>query len=271
MKGNEECSDSPDGASWRARRCKRDTTATCRPWRGLVALLAPAAIALAACTGSGSPSSAGSSTVASLGTSTGNGGGNESPTTTGAGSSANAPQAGNPTQSLNEWAACMRRHGDPDQADPTVDANKVIHITMLPSVPGGLLGPNGQSGPGPVPGSYCQAYLMGAITALQGNQQYELPSQAALVRYAECMRANGVADFPDPGGGLQLPHSPGSDLDPNNPVFQHAAEVCRNKTGVDGPGGGGPLPPGTVVSGPPGQPGMPSLIYLSSGGPDAHG
>jgi hypothetical protein len=36
---------------------------------------------------------------------------------------------------LNEWAACMRKHGDPDQADPTIDPSKVIHITILPSVP----------------------------------------------------------------------------------------------------------------------------------------
>ena len=37
---------------------------------------------------------------------------------------------GNPTQLLDEWATCMRSHGDPDQVDPTIDANKVIHITF---------------------------------------------------------------------------------------------------------------------------------------------
>jgi hypothetical protein len=138
----------------------------------------------------------------------------------------------------------MRSHGDPDQADPTVDANKVIHITMSPSVPGGLTGPNGQSGAGPVPGSYCQTYLLDAIDELlQGSQPYVPPSQAALVKYAECMRANGVPDFPDPtAGGLVLHSAPGS-----NPTLQNAAMVCVKKTGVQPAlGGGGPPPPGTI-------------------------
>jgi hypothetical protein len=56
----------------------------------------------------------------------------------------------------------------------------VIHITILPSVPGGLLGPNAQSGPGPVPGSYCKGLLLSAINALRGNQQLDPPSQASL-------------------------------------------------------------------------------------------
>jgi hypothetical protein len=80
------------------------------------------------------------------------------------------------------------------------------------------------------------------------------------------MRANGVPDYPDPSsGGLQLHNSPGSDLDPNNPTFVQAGKVCTMKTGVHAPGGGGPLPAGSVVSGPPGQPEMPALIYFGNG------
>ncbi len=135
---------------------------------------------------------------------------------------------------------------------------------FLLDISSGLLGPNGQSGPGPVPGSYCQAYLMGAITVLsQGGPQYQAPSQAALVKYAECMRANGVPDFPDPGDGSPV-HRSGTDLDPNNPIHQQAAKICTKKTGVYAPGGGGPPPPGTVVSGPPGQPGVPNLITVGA-------
>ena len=29
---------------------------------------------------------------------------------------------GNATQLVDEWAACMRSHGDPNQADPIIDA-----------------------------------------------------------------------------------------------------------------------------------------------------
>lgn len=224
-----------------------------RAWgtrRSVLALaVATAAIGLTAC-GGGSP---GSPRVASLGKHTDH----DSPSAT------TAQPTGDATALLNEWADCMRSHGDPSQADPTIDVNKVIHIAILPSVPGGLLGPNGQSGAGPVPGSYCATYLTGAINALQGDQQAGLPSQSELEKYAQCMRANGVPDFPDPGGA-QLSQVPGSDMNPRSPSFEQAGRVCTKKTGVSGPNGGGPLPPGTVVSGPPGQQGMPTLIAVGN-------
>jgi len=140
---------------------------------GFAVLLASAAIVLAACSGASTPTAgvgSTSPTVASL----------ASPGKSGSGTSTTVPSTGNPTQLLNEWAVCMCKHGDPDQADPTVDASKVIHIAILPSVPGGLLGPNAQSGPGPVPGSYCKGLLLSAINALWGNQQLDPPSQASL-------------------------------------------------------------------------------------------
>ena len=39
---------------------------------------------------------------------------------------------GNPTELLDDWAACMQSHGDPDQADPTIDTNNVIHVSSPP-------------------------------------------------------------------------------------------------------------------------------------------
>jgi hypothetical protein len=64
------------------------------------------------------------------------------------------------------------------------------------------------------------------------------------LEYAECMRENGVPDFPDPvqdGGNVRI--QPGGD--PNSPEFQAAEEACRDKQpqggGQLGPGGGGAL------------------------------
>jgi hypothetical protein len=59
------------------------------------------------------------------------------------------------------------------------------------------------------------------------------------------MRANGIADFPDPtaGGGLQV--SIGGDTNPSNPAYRNAAELCARKTGARA-FGVGPLPPGTI-------------------------
>ncbi|MQA60440.1 MAG: hypothetical protein GEU86_02890 [Actinophytocola sp.] len=47
---------------------------------------------------------------------------------------------------------------------------------------------------------------------------------------AECMRANGVPEFPDPepdGGGLRLDAGPGTGIDPDSPEFKAAEEKCR--------------------------------------------
>ena len=111
-----------------------------RRWGGLVVLVAGAAIGLAACSGSSSPH------VASLGKNSGDG----SVSTT-------TMPAGSPTQLLDEWATCMRSHGDPAQVDPTVDATKVIQITLDANM--GLRGENGA----------CGSYLSAAQTALGGG------------------------------------------------------------------------------------------------------
>ncbi len=219
-----------------------------RNWRsgGLTAAAAVAALGLAACGGSSSPH------VANLGSSGGHGG---STTTT-------LPK-GNPTQLLDEWAACMRAHGDPGQADPTIDANKVIHITFSPSAaaqppPGGGRGSGQVTSGGPESGP-CGAYLTAASTALRGGKPPQKPDPAKLEQYSQCMRANGIPDFPDPSsGGLQLHSRPGSDLDPNNPTFQAASKTCAKKTGLPGLGGGTPQPgsiEATSGSGPGGGPG----------------
>jgi len=59
------------------------------------------------------------------------------------------------------------------------------------------------------------------------------PTKAELLKYAECMRAHGIRDFPDPvpapGGGYAF-HAhitPGSDLDPNTPRYQSSDKACR--------------------------------------------
>jgi hypothetical protein len=141
----------------------------------------------------------------------------------------------------------MRAHGDPGQADPTIDANKGIHITWDPAIPGGYDGTNkgGQGNLGP--GQYCRSYLTEAQTELQGGQTQKQPTQAQLVAFSECMRAQGIADFPDPkgNGDLSINLGDGGDLNPTNPAFQTASKVCAQKTGVQGFTSGA-TQPGTI-------------------------
>jgi hypothetical protein len=51
------------------------------------------------------------------------------------------------------------------------------------------------------------------------------------VKFAECMRANGVADFPDPDASGELTIDQvanGSSLDTNSPAFEQAITACKD-------------------------------------------
>jgi hypothetical protein len=60
------------------------------------------------------------------------------------------------------------------------------------------------------------------------------------VEYAQCMRENGVPDFPDPKNG-QLTLRAGNGIDPDSPEFQAAREACQSKAPQGGLGGGGQI------------------------------
>ncbi len=206
---------------------------------GLLAIVAGTCVLTAACGGAGP----GAPHVASLGhTSRSSGPGGSGPGTTPAGS------ARSPAKLLEEWAACMRRHGDPGQADPTVDANKVIHIDISPSIPGGDSGTTGQNGTGG-PGTYCITYLTEAANALGGNaSSVKSPDQAALDKFSACVRANGIPSFPDlraSSNGFVMHLSGNVNL--NNPAMLRAEKLCGQKTGVHGLPGEGSPPAGTVI------------------------
>jgi hypothetical protein len=208
---------------------------------GLAVLVAAAAIGLAAC-------SSGSSTpqVASLGTSSGNGSGNSATTQS---SASTEDSTGNPTQLLDEWTACMHSHGDPNQTDPTIDTNKDIHIPIPSGVKGLSDSPEAQA---------CNSYLTSASKALGGGQSSGAPNPK-LEEYAECMRDNGVPNFPDPiGTGFEL-HG----LDVNSLAFQNATEVCGKKIGPMHGTGNTPPAPGTIVWG--------TEVLVGNGGPGANG
>jgi hypothetical protein len=80
---------------------------------------------------------------------------------------------------------------------------------------------------------------------LQGGQDQAQPSQVQLVKFSQCMRANGVPDFPDPSNG-GLAFNRAGDLNPSNPVFQNASTLCAKKTGLPGFATGGSPQPGSV-------------------------
>jgi hypothetical protein len=58
------------------------------------------------------------------------------------------------------------------------------------------------------------------------------------IAFADCMRANGVPNFPDPKGpGIQI--SAGSGINPSSPAFQAAQTKCAHLLPGGGPGRAG--------------------------------
>jgi hypothetical protein len=215
-----------DHSAWGDSR-RRDTTKMYRRPGALAILVAAAALALAACSGSGS----GSPPVASLGTSSGPGAGTSSGTSADPGTSpgtsssggTRATIAGNVTPLLNEWAACERSHGDPDQADPTVSADGVIYISIPQGAqPAGDL--HERTGT-------CSQYVAEAANELRAaNPVAPPPDQAEQLRYVGCMRANGVPDYPYPDGDQTNFY--GTGVDPNSPAVERVNQLCGKKLGL---------------------------------------
>lgn len=218
-----------------------DRTTRYRRWSGPAVLVAAAAMALAACGGGPkSPRVANLGTSTTVGTAARDTGGSTTTTQpkgnqtvgsaardSGGASTTTTQPKGNATALLNEWAACMRSNGDPNQAEPTVDANGGIHVTRPAGYLGTIYGPAGNSDTGA--GVTCQAYLTAASTALNGGQptQGQPPSVGTMDKYAACMRANGVPNYPDPGAD-QGPTS-ASPPNLNSPTFQKAAKECQRQ------------------------------------------
>ncbi len=70
----------------------------------------------------------------------------------------------------------------------------------------------------------------GTSTGSGGGDNTAANAQKA-VKFAECVRRNGVSGFPDPGASGQFTIDGvvnGSSLDPNAPAFKQAISACRD-------------------------------------------
>ena len=186
------------------------------------AAVALTALALAGCSSSGSSPSQ----VASIGTSSAPGtssGASADPGTSTSSGGTRATIAGNVTPLLNEWAACERSHGDPDQTDPTVSAGGVIYIYV----------PQGAQPAGDLHerAGTCSQYVAQAANELKAaNPVAPPPDQAEQLKYVACMRANGVPNYPYPNGDQTTFN--GTGVDPNSPAVERVNQLCGKKIGA---------------------------------------
>jgi hypothetical protein len=110
------------------------------------------------------------------------------------------------------FAQCMRANGLTDYPDPD---------------------PNGRSGAGHEAFDPNDPRVKAASdrcrSQLPGGGEHAAPNPETirqLVAFAQCMRANGVADFPDPNADGSFPRSAEEGAH-NDPKFQAASDRCR--------------------------------------------
>jgi hypothetical protein len=128
------------------------------------------------------------------------------------------------------FARCMRANGLPDFPDPDTGGSVKV-------------GGGGGKGGGIDPSSpefksaneKCKQYMPTQIGSQPGQDPWPLDSK---LKYAKCMRANGLPNFPDPGRDGQFPHlDKGSALGPESAQFRQADKACAKDKPQGGSGG----------------------------------
>jgi hypothetical protein len=172
------------------------------------------------------------------------GGSSSSPASSSTGTTSNAARE----TAFLAYAACMRQHGVA-VSDPTVGANGIVRLPRPTEFANGQTPTAAQLAQIQTARTACASDLKGITLGLNiaNNPQF----QAALLKYAQCMRTNGF-NMPDPtfnstpttggtgsGGG---PRGAFGGLNRNSPTFQKANAVCRpilTSAGFGNRGGGG--------------------------------
>ena len=165
------------------------------------------------------------------------------------------------------YAQCMRDQGI-DMPDPTFDGQGGFGVQVQPGDPGTFDREQMDAAQ-----QVCQQYLADVRQGFDRPDPSEMEDQ--LVAFAECMRDQGITDFPDPdlsdfgpgtGGGPRVQTGEGSGeaslsfgpfqgVDFSDSAVQAAAEACQGdfgggfRIGFSGPPGGSQVEPGTGDTG----------------------
>lgn len=132
-------------------------------------------------------------------------------------------------QHIIEYVKCMRENGI-NMADPEFEDGGGVKMMM----PDGTDDKKVQAAE-----QKCRALMPNG-----GEPPKASPEQLERSRkMSQCMRENGVPDFPDPdeNGGIRIESKAGDGLDPNSDKFKQADKICREKLG--------PFEPGTELKG----------------------
>lgn len=133
-------------------------------------------------------------------------------------------------QAALTYAKCMRAHGVPDFPDPDNNGNFHLQNNQQPAR-SKVSGSNSATPQETAANRVCN-HLLDVGTQLNATQRANALNQ--LVKYAQCMRAHGVVNFPDPhltSGGIGVPGGIGfnlSGIDLNSPRTRAANRACQS-------------------------------------------
>jgi hypothetical protein len=134
----------------------------------------------------------------------------------GSGAAAGGGATGTNNSQYVKFAQCMRQNGVPQWPDP-IDGTKFRTRGIDPNSPQFK--------------AAAQKCKPVAPPGWDGSSRQDPAMQARALKYAQCMRKNGVPTFPDPQGGALDP----GDVNPNSPQFKAADQKCQSLR----PAGGG--------------------------------
>ncbi|MFI0448907.1 hypothetical protein [Actinomadura sp. 6N118] len=159
--------------------------------------------------------------LAACGGSDDSSGGSGAASGSGSGVAAGSGATGKGNDQYLKFAQCMRQNGVPEWPDP-IDGTKF----RLPRGSDGRPVINPKSPQFKAAAQKCESLRPPGWTS-----QKNPAAQAQALKYAQCMRKNGVPQFPDPQGGAQDI----GDANPHSPQFKAAAQKCQSLR----PAGGG--------------------------------
>jgi hypothetical protein len=121
-------------------------------------------------------------------------------------------------EQLVEYAQCIRENGYPEFPDPASDGRMQIRVN--PETADKFQAAQ----------RACTDKLPSGMAAM--NEPPTAERLDALVEFAECMRASGVADFPDPTpqGSFEL----NREMNMGSPRARQAVETCRESNSIEG-------------------------------------
>ncbi|GAA2268438.1 hypothetical protein GCM10009853_022160 [Glycomyces scopariae] len=122
-----------------------------------------------------------------------------------------------PFEEALAYSDCMRENGVPDFPDPEQGEGGGITLGL----PEGM---NAETEEFKAAEAACEDMRPGP----DGGEDADPEVYAQLLEYSECMRENGITEFPDPqpGGGIMM--DPNMGFDPQSQEFQDADAACAD-------------------------------------------